>query len=125
VLRAGLLIAEALRVAILLPRVELGRHRKGPGPLVEELRERGRRGPRRSVPHRIGLRRVIGLIDRILPGEPSCYRRTLLEIGLDAGAAQEPLHMGIRVPGAPRSGHAWLGDSGASPGTTYDVQFDI
>ena len=117
-------LIDALRVAALLPRVELGRSRVGPGQLVEVFRARGRRAARRSIEQRTALQRVIGFVDRVLPGQPNCYRRALLEIGLDAGAAEEPLHMGLRVPGGPRSGHAWLGDRAAT-GTTYDVQFDI
>jgi hypothetical protein len=68
---------------------------------------------------------VIAVVDRWLPGEPSCYRRVLLEMTLDAGAAEETLHMGLRVPGGPRSGHAWLGGSGEAAGVSYDVQFDM
>ena len=122
--RSALLVADALRVVFLLPRVELRRFREGPGPLVDELRARGRQSRCRSETERADLQRVIGLVDRILPGKPSCYRRALLEIGLDAGAAEETLHMGIRVPGGPRSGHVWLGDR-ATPGIAYDAQFDI
>ena len=74
--------------------------------------------------NRARLQRVIAAIDARLPGDPSCYRRALLEICLDAGAAEEPLHMGLKVPGGHRTGHAWLGGSPAPVGA-YDVQVDI
>jgi len=90
---------------------------------VAAARARGRIAMRRSADGRRDLRAAIDLVDRLLPGDPNCYRRALLEIGLDAGAAEEPLHLGLRVPGGPRSGHAWLGSG--DPRGTYDVQVDI
>jgi hypothetical protein len=117
------LCLEAVRTALVLPQVELGRHLEGPKTLVDRLRARGRLAARRGPEERARLQRVIALCDRILPGEPSCYRRALLEIRLDAGAAEEELHMGLRVPGGPRSGHAWLGS--AAPAERYDVQLDM
>ena len=119
------ILAELARVARALPLVEWGRRTRGPEPLVARLRDRGRRASRRSPEARADLRRVIAAVDRLLPGQPSCYRRALLEIGLDAGAAEEPLHLGLRVPGGPRSGHAWLGGDPSGPGRDYDVQLDM
>jgi hypothetical protein len=125
--RALTLLAELVRVARMLPAVERGRRAEGPEPLVERLRARGRGQARRGPDARADLRRVIAAVDRCLPGEPSCYRRALLEMGLDAGAAGEPLRMGLRVPGGPRSGHAWLGGGAGDPdaGGPYDVQLDM
>src|SRR5262245_36749623 len=132
-------LAELARVAARLPAVEWGRRAQGPEPLVRRLRERGRAARRRTPEDRARLQRVIAAVDRWLRwlrwlrwplgGGASCYRRALLEMSLDAGAAEEPLHLGLRVPGGPRSGHAWLGAAGADPvaaGTgTYDVQVDM
>jgi hypothetical protein len=114
---------EAVRAGLALPQVEWGRHAEGPRSLVGKLRGRGRREPRRGPEARARLQRAIALWDRVLPGQPSCYRRALLEIRLDAGAAEEQLHLGLRVPGGPRSGHAWLGAD--APSETYDVQLDM
>lgn len=117
-------LRDLLRIGIQLPAIEWRRRTEGPGSLVPWLRVRGRSAERRSPEERVRLRRWITLVDRLIPGPPNCYRRALLEIALDAGAAEEPLHMGLKVPGGPRSGHAWLGSDGTSVGN-YDVQFDI
>jgi hypothetical protein len=70
------------------------------------------------------LRRLIRAVDARMPGGPNCYRRALLEIGLDAGAAREPLKMGLHPHGGPKSGHAWLGEP--EPGTeSYEALFEI
>jgi hypothetical protein len=124
-------LAELARVAARLPAVEWGRRAEGPEPLVRRLRDRGRGARRRTPEDRARLQRVIAAVDRWLPGESSCYRRVLLELSLDAGAAEEPMHLGLRVPGGPRSGHAWLGAGGAGADAavpasrTYDVQLDM
>jgi hypothetical protein len=114
---------EAIRTALAVPQIEFGRHCEGPKSLVTRLRAQGRLAMRRGPEDRARLQRAIALVDRILPGETSCYRRALLEIRLDAGAAEEQLHMRLRVPGGPRSGHAWLGS--AAPAERYDVQLDM
>ena len=116
--------ADFFRVLRAVPEVECGRFADGPAQLVWRMRARGRDARARNPDERRRLRRLISLVDRILPGAPSCYRRALLEMGLDAGAAKEPLHLGLRVPGGPRSGNAWLGMS-SEPVGPYDVQLDI
>jgi hypothetical protein len=68
------------------------------------------------------LRRLIRGVDACLPGGGNCYRRALLEVALDPAAAAEPLHLGLREHGGPRSGHAWLGDRRDS-GEAYDAEF--
>jgi hypothetical protein len=69
---------------------------------------------------------MIALVDRVLPGEPNCLRRALLEIALDAGAAEEPLHLGLKVPGGPRSGHAWLASwPDAANASAYDAVLEV
>jgi hypothetical protein len=117
-------LREAACVVVALPGVEWGRRVDGPGPLVARLRERGRTMRERSPLERERLRKVISAIDGRVPGGPNCYRRALLEMSLDGGAARESLHFGLRVPGGPRSGHAWLGPS-STPVGSYDVQLDM
>lgn len=121
----GVTLAELFTIGLRLPEVEWRRRTEGPAPAVKKLRAHGRGQKRRSADERTRLRRLIAIVDRVLPGEPNCYRRALLEMSLDAGAAEEPLHLGLKVPGGPRSGHAWLGIAGASPSDAYDVQVDI
>ena len=120
----GARLADLVAIGLRLPEVEWRRVKEGPAAAVPKLRARGSAAPRRTPEDRAQLRRLIALVDRFFPGEPNCYRRALLEMSLDAGAAEEPLHLGLKVPGGPRSGHAWLGTSGALPGA-YDVQVDI
>ena len=112
---------ETLRVLAALPYIEWKRRTAGPGPLVVALRGRADRLQARSVAGRDALRRVIRAVDARIPGGGNCYRRALLEMALDAGAAREPLHLGLRAHGGPKTGHAWLG----SPSTPEDhVRYD-
>jgi len=39
----------------------------------------------------------VGWTDALLPGSPSCYRRVLLEVALDGGAARETVVFGLDV----------------------------
>jgi hypothetical protein len=118
------LVRDLLSVLRALPVVELGRLRKGPSPLVKALRLRGSRGARRSQDERVRLRRVIAAVDARLPGGGNCYRRALLEIAIDPTSAGEPLRMGLRFEGGPRSGHAWLPSSG-DPADRYEAEFSV
>ena len=118
------LVLELGRVLVALPRVEAGRRWRGPKPLLEKLRRRGRQAKRRGRAERARLRRAVGLIDRLMPGGPNCSRRALLEIALDRGAAHEPFRMGFRVGPASISGHAWLGAEGG-PSEGYQVQLEL
>jgi len=43
-----------------------------------------------------------------MPNGPNCLRRSLLEMSLDRGAAQEKLLAGYKAGGLVGSGHAWL-----------------
>jgi hypothetical protein len=82
--------------------------------------------PARAPEQRNTLRRVIRQIDARVPGGPNCYRRALLEMRLDAVAAREPLHLGLRAHGGPNSGHAWLGQPvSAEDSAHYDAQFVV
>ena len=118
------LLLDLARVLVQLPRVEVGLRLHGPKPLVQRMRARGRERTERAAPERARLRRAIGWLDARLPGGDNCYRRVLLEIALDRGAAGEPFRMGIDKRGGTRSGHAWLGDErGARP--RYDVELEM
>jgi hypothetical protein len=117
-------VGDALRVVALLPIVEVGRRSFGPAPLVGALRRLGSSGKRRSGADRLRLRRLIAAIDRRLPDGGNCFRRALLEIGLDPETAQEPIYFGLREHGGPKSGHAWLRDE-REPGRSYDAEFAL
>ncbi len=124
VLVPSALVRDLLRVGLVLPAIEFGRVNEGPGHLVPRLRSRGQASRRRNEAERTTLRRAIGIADRLIPGGPNCYRRALLEIALDAGAAEEPLKFGLRSNGGTGSGHAWLG-SDRDPPVTYDVELAL
>jgi hypothetical protein len=114
------LLLELARVLALLPLVERGMHRLGPGPLLARLRERGRHTRARSPEGRERLRRAIRWLDARCPGGASCYRRCLLETGLDPDAARTKVVMALSAAGGDRSGHAWL--EGSPPGDgRYDA----
>jgi hypothetical protein len=113
--------AEACRVAALLPLVEIDRRLLGPGAAVAWARAAGRRSRTRTVAARERLRRVIAAVDRRVPGGANCYRRSLLELALDGGAARtDKLLAGFVAGGGARSGHAWL-ESHAVPEQRYDA----
>jgi len=67
---------------------------------------------------------VIRLVDRCFPSGGNCYRRVLIEIGMDAGAAAERLHLGLRADGGLNSGHAWL-ESAPGRLDPYDAEFVV
>ncbi|MDB4936379.1 MAG: hypothetical protein JWP87_3351 [Labilithrix sp.] len=97
---------EMARVLTVLPRVERARRTCGPGPLAAEMRRLAQTAPRRDPLGRASLRATIASCDRALPRGAGCYRRALLEMALDAGAADEALVLGFRRHGI---GHAWVG----------------
>jgi hypothetical protein len=107
-------LGELGRVLAVLLVVEVGKRRWGPRRLLATLRRQGGRCRRRDPAARARLQRAIGWVDARIPGGPNCYRRVLLEIALDRGAAAEPFHMGFNVSGGPVRGHAWLGMRGGS-----------
>lgn len=118
-------LVEALRVCAVVPRVEIERRVRGPKRSVPRLRALGRRARRRDAAARTRLRSVITAVDARVPGGGNCYRRVLLEIALDAGAAQERVALGVRAGGGARSGHAWLGDGPSDDGERYDLVIDL
>lgn len=101
-------VPDFARVLFKLPLVEWGRLVHGPTRVVATARRVALRTLRRAPSDRRVLRKVIAAVDARLPGGGNCYRRALLEMSLDAGAAQETLFMGLKVHGGPGSGHAWL-----------------
>jgi hypothetical protein len=112
---------ELARVLAVLPGVEWGRRRLGPKPLLQRLRRRGRGCRERDPAARRRLRSAIAWLDARFPDQGNCYRRALLEVALDRGAAGEPFRMGFRLGEGALSGHAWLADrAGASE--SYDAE---
>ena len=110
------------RLLLVLPRVEWERRFRGPTSFIPNLRRRARYSPERSHAEREVLRRMIAALDARLPGGGNCYRRALLEMSLDAGAARERLHLGLRAHGGPGSGHAWLASwPDAADASSYDA----
>ena len=107
-IRLGLEMARVIRA---LPAIEIRRRTEGPAPLLRDLREQARYRRRRTSDERQELRRVIHWADAHFPGGGNCYRRSLLEIALDADSASEPLVMGLRSAGGEGSGHAWVGSN--------------
>ena len=106
-------LLEVCRVLGSLPRVESARRCQGPRPLLEGLRRRARSAPKRDPRGRERLRRAIRWVDAWIGGG-NCYRRSLLEIALDRGAAAEPFLMGFTLAGEQLSGHAWVAAEGSS-----------
>lgn len=114
-------VVEVLAVAML---AEYRRVTMGPARLVLMQRARGRMRRERNGNERRRLRTIIGLVDRGFPSGGNCYRRALIELALDSGAAKEPLHFGLKAHGGPGSGHAWLGQD-ADEAAQYDAQIDM
>ena len=90
-------------------------------------RRLGEQGRRRSERARRTLHRMISFVDRLWWGGPNCYRRVLLEVAMDRGAAAEVVQLGFRSSGDPGSGHAWLGEGLVSDGKQrpYDAIVSI
>ncbi len=114
---------ELLRVIIALPAVESTRRTMGFEPAVSAMRARGTRCLRREWRQRVFLQRAIAWLDSRIPGGANCYRRVLLEVSLDAGAASEPVLIGLSPRGGPRSGHVWLASS--APVEHYEVKLAL
>ncbi|MBY0525335.1 MAG: hypothetical protein K2R98_18150 [Gemmataceae bacterium] len=117
-------LAEVAGVLRSLPRVEAGRCSVGPRPLVESLRRCARRMRHRGPVARRCLRRAIFWVDACLGRRANCYRRALLEVALDRGAAREPLALGLNAQGGQIGGHAWLA-SDADVQSAYDVVIEV
>jgi hypothetical protein len=99
---------ELWRVLWLVPLVDQWRRGWSLHRAVALARSRGIQRAARSPSARLQLRRVIGAVDRRLPGGQNCVRRALLEMALDGSAAREQFFAGLQTGGGPGSGHAWL-----------------
>ena len=108
-----------------LPSVEWSRRYAGPRPAAAAARAKGLENPGRSIEARARLQRSIRWVDALVPGGRDCYRRALLEMTLDAGAAREPLMLGLRADGRPRSGHAWLASAPDGARGDYDCVLSV
>jgi hypothetical protein len=107
---------DVVRVMAALPGVERLRTTLGPQSAAEAARTLGRRRPRRTPSALARLRRAIAIVDRLAPGGANCLRRALLEIALDAGAAEAPLVIRLQYQGGRLGGHAWLSTRRAEDG---------
>jgi hypothetical protein len=110
---------EVFRAARIVREVERRRLSDGPEAIVRDYRARGAREKKRGPIGRARLRRAIGWIDAFFPGGPNCFRRTLLELALDAGAARERLVFGLDVG---RTGHVTFKDR---EDRTFDVVYEL
>jgi hypothetical protein len=107
------------------PGVERGRRSRGPAFLLNDLRARGSRGVIRTPRESARLAKIVRLVDACFPGGGNCYRRALLEIAIDPHAAAQPLRLGLRSGGGPRSGHAWIGIDNEAAAGRYDAEFSV
>lgn len=99
-------LLEVCRVLQVLSRVEAARQRHGPQALLARLRRQAHGAPQRHS--RTCLRRAIRWVDARVAGGGNCYRRALLEMALDRGAAAEPMLLGFDMQDDRLAGHAWL-----------------
>jgi len=86
---------------------------------IASMRSRGRKAKARGPIGRARLRRAIGWVDACVPGGENCYRRVLLELALDAGAAEEAVVLGLDVG---KTGHIAFEHREEMP---FDVAFRI
>jgi hypothetical protein len=110
---------EVARVTRMVREVDRLRTEGSPQEVVASMRVRGVDAKVRGPVGRARLRRAIGWVDALVPGGANCYRRVLLEIALDAGAARETVVFGLDVG---RTGHVAFADSEER---TFDVSFAI
>jgi len=113
------IVSDVASVLSVRATVESARARAGPEAAAQVARQLGRQRRRRSATGRGRLRHAIGVVDAAHRDAGNCYRRALLEIATDAGAAEEELLLGFRSGGGAGSGHAWLSSQVPPPG--YDV----
>ena len=118
--RAAPFSVEVIRALALVREAERLRVEAPPEHAVRVMRERGRGARRRGPIGRARLRRAIGWVDAAYPIDgANCFRRVLVEIGLDAGAAEETLVFGLDVG---RTGHVAFKDS---EDRSFDVAFEV
>jgi hypothetical protein len=112
-------VVELARAARTVRAAEAARASGSPDGAIAAMRARGRRTTRRGPVGRARLRRAIGWVDALVPSGANCYRRTLLELALDAGAAEETIVFGLDIG---RTGHVAFADR---EDATFDVAFAI
>jgi len=95
--RAEPFATELFRVGRQVREVDARRASETPRSVLSAMRDRGAGAVQRGPVGRARLRRAIGWVDAVLPGGPHCLRRVLLEVALDAGAAQETVVFGLDV----------------------------
>lgn len=110
---------EVARVLRVIHEAERRRTHEPPQGAVAAMRARGTRARARGPIGRARLRRAIGWVDAAFPAGPNCFRRTLVEVALDAGAASETLVFGLDVG---KTGHVAFKDA---EDRTFDVAFEI
>lgn len=110
---------EVARVTRLVREVDRVRSSESPQEVLASMRARGAEGKARGPIGRARLRRAIGWVDALVPGGANCYRRVLLEVALDAGAARETVVFGLDVGS---TGHVAFADSEER---SFDVSFAI
>jgi hypothetical protein len=123
--RATSFVVEVARAARLRGAAESARLREPPERAVAAMRGLGHACRTRGPIGRARLRRAIGWVDALSPRGPNCFRRVLLELALDAGAAGETLVFGLDVDA---TGHvAFEGAEDAEDGDeqAFDVAFRI
>lgn len=117
--RAEPFATELARVLRRVREIDERRVRDTPQRVLAELRASGATAKERGPVGRARLRRAIGWVDAMVPGGANCYRRILLELALDAGAARETVVFGLDVGS---TGHVAFEDREER---TFDVAFAI
>lgn len=118
--KASPFAAELRRVVAVVREIDQRRAQDVPERALAIVRARGAAAAAHRGPvGRARLRRAIGWVDALMPGGRSCYRRILLEIALDAGAARETVVFGLDVG---RTGHVAFQDREER---AFDVSFAI
>lgn len=112
-------LVELARVVRVVGPVEFARRKHPPARVVEDARARGSQVPPRSIVGRARLRRAIGWVDAWMPTGANCFRRTLLELALDGGAAKRTLVFGLDVG---KTGHVAFADDEER---VFDVVFEM
>jgi hypothetical protein len=105
------------------PGIDRSRLREGPKPLIERLRLQGLKRRTRGEAERSRLRYAIALAERLRRREPNCYRRVLMEIAMDGGAAREQVFLALQSGGGTGSGHAFLASHPDVVASSYDAVF--
>jgi hypothetical protein len=114
---------DILGAALVAPRIEFLRRNKSLHMAADLARRSALRSPIRTISQRSSLRRAIARVDSLFPGGPNCFRRSLMEISLDRGAAREKLLAGFQKGGGLGSGHAWLESHDVEK--SYDAVFAV